>query len=701
MKFTALLSGFASVGLLACSPAVLQMPTVQTPSLTEARGTRLVTELTDLETVRDVAADASHVYVATDRGLLVYEAEGHTDATRITEGLASEDVRAVAVGNDGVYVATTGGIAQVRGREVVAAIDAPPVAEVLGLATGADGTLWACGAEGLARLVAGDWESLGDPFQCTGLFPTPEGQIWIGTSRGARYLDGDVVREHRDGRGIPAGWVRSILPTAQGKAFALLQNTLETMVGYFDGSRWYGYTVENFEHKAIGLARFGGSVVLITPKYLFQIDDAASVSGIGLRPLTVGDRQQVLGYRVSADAPRGTEQAQVEQQQQTQRSPTRLAAIPPNHEDVEAPGFVIGPLGSGGPDVYLVRSSGGKTFVADRNRGVAELDASGNQVRQLRSRDLVAKRDLQLAADERGNPWLITDEGQVATMGSSGELQRVPTPDGVRVWSVAGNGAGVYFASTVNDQPNVVRIYRVQDDAWQVVVERTLVFPEGQGPLVSTPILGVTAEAECWVGLRLRADTESGSRMRGVAVISAATEAIVFHHSVSEPETDGEGSLRMPDDFSNIDLSDATMAWFSTLSGAVRLGNHQAVAFGEDRGVRGEVVSDVLVGPEGRVWMAAAEGPGYRQGQTTEFRMPEPIKRARPLALALDPEGHVWGAGNNGLIRFTGERWDTYSDGLPVTQFTDIEADPASRLWLLAEDRVLLLSRPVAATPAE
>ena len=331
---------------LGCAPAALQMPTTPTPTLSGSSFTRTIQVLTDLDTVRDVAAGTSGVYVATDRGVLAYASEGQATPTRITS-LPSLDVRALAVdGNGNVYAATARGVVRLQGSEVGAELDEPAVGDVVGLSAMADGTLYACGVEGLARHNGQAWESLGDAFQCTGLFPTPEGNLWVGTSRGVRYIEGDIVREHAEGRGMPAGWVRSVVPTQPGQAYALVQNTLESYLAWFDGTRWYGYTVADFEPKAVGLSRVGDSLVLITDAHLFRIDDAATTQGIGLKALTRGERMQVLGYRLSGDMPSVRAEAQVQQQSQTERNASRLAAIPPNHTPVEAPGLVISPLGA-------------------------------------------------------------------------------------------------------------------------------------------------------------------------------------------------------------------------------------------------------------------------------------------------------------------------------------------------------------------
>ena len=201
--------------------------------------------------------------------------------------------------------------------------------------------------------------------------------------------------------------------------------------------------------------------------------------------------------------------------------------------------------------------------------------------------------------------------------------------------------------------------------------------------VVGVPHLALRDDGEIWLGIRV-GDGQGASRARGVAVYRAGDAAVVYHHAAATSETDGEGALRMPDDFGNIDLGEEGMAWFSTLVGAVRIGNFQAVVFGEARGVRGEVVTDVLVGRAAKIWLAAAEGPGYYHQSNFEFRMPRNVIEHRPVALTMSNDGAIWGAGGRGLVRFDGE-WTVYGDddGIEEDAFDDVEADANGNLWVL------------------
>ncbi|MAQ16159.1 MAG: hypothetical protein CMN30_15380 [Sandaracinus sp.] len=708
-----------------CAPKTLQLPPTLPDTLSEPRGAREVTTLLDLDHVNDVAQGGGYVFVATDHGLLVFDGEG--GMARLME---TERFGAVTATESGDALAAAGSrLIALRGSTPTE--NAPPelpAGTTRDLLLAPSGALWACGDQGLLSLRDGAWMRMGEPVNCVTLHAAPQNALWASLDRGALFVDADdVVREHREGHGLPAGFVSSVVPVgAAGEAFALVQSPSDAYLAHFDGTRWFAYTVDGFERRVVGLGPSRDGVILFAEDHAFRVHTPEGIGGVRLTPLQRGERDEVLGYRATASEP-----TPVEQRELPDQGARRLAPVPPSHPTLEAPALAVEPTEPIAGRAYLVRTLGDRTYLALRGRGVVELGAG--EPRTLSSRNLVADRDLQVASDERGIPWLVTDDGTVGVW-QDGALQTVAGPEGARPWSVAPGPRGVYLASTVPSRPNVVQIHRrMPGDQWVLVVERTLFAappaaeteaddaaaapapaedPETAaiaapapptGPqLVGVPMLGVTEDEALWVALRVAADTESGSRLRGVAVLSATDEAITYHHEVVDPAVDGAEALRLPDDFEAMDVNQDGMAWFATLVGAIRLGNHQSVFFGEDRGVRGEVVSDVLVGSRGRVWVAAAEGPGYRQQQSFEFRMPGFVKEARPLRLAMDPQGRVWAVGPNGLLVESEDQWTAFgeAEGLPTTQLVDVEVDAGGAVWILAADRVLRLDRPQAA-PAQ
>ena len=329
-----------------------------------------------------------------------------------------------------------------------------------------------------------------------------------------------------------------------------------------------------------------------------------------------------------------------------------------------------------------------------------------------------------MASDARGQTWILSDDQQLGRWDED-HFDLVDGPANYMVHALAADEAGVIIAC-VSSEPNVVTLFRRSGDTWTQALVRTLSFaaptpppaqiqakPEQDEPPAPDPVAGQSAMPaerlaalthlavrgdEAWLGLRISDHQEE--RQRGVVVLSFASDALVYHHANAE----GPGAFRMPDEFENIDLGDAGMAWFSTVVGAVRLGNSQAVTFGEARGVRGEVVSDVLVAPANKIWLAAAEGPGVYFRQAFEFRMPNDVIAHRPTSLALSSNGDMWGAGTSGLLRYRARAWSVFAEGvlgegraITDTAFFAIEGDAGGRVWALGRDALWIITEaPVA-----
>jgi len=748
------IAALAAVLLAGCPPRALSVgPTV--PTLVQVGGgQRAVQTLTDLDEVRDVSSTGERVFVATDLGLLIHPANGAAPPVRLRrdDGLPSDDVRVVAATLDGAaVVATAEGLVMVEGETVTPMTDVPPVGELGDLLVDAAGVLWACGVDGVARRGAEGWERFGERAACTTIVPTPEGHLWIGTTLGLWQVEGDVIREHGQSL-LPESFVRDVVPVAEGEVMALLQGPSHAQLAYYDGSRWYGYTIADFDPAAVGIAGTSGELLLVTPDRAYAIAPSESAQGVPLTPLSRSEPRQAVGYRAritpAADvASRAA--ADDDPNRRVQRPAVPLAEVPSTQASIDAPGFVVSdtelPIGE---QVYLVRRQPSALFIASRNIGVTSVDTAGRAF-ALRSRDFVSEQDLQIASSASGNAWTIGTHHDPARWRDGG-LVRVPVPDGLVPEAIASGPQGVYVASLVAEEVpppapeppapeapeaaaapapeaapdaaeaappalspeeaaappeglatshrRAVRIHRVSDDGWTQVAERTITTGTR---LVGLPFLGVTNEEEMWLGLRVEHESGEGTRTRGVAVFGARGEGVTYHHRGADTATDGEGALRMPDEVMGVDLAQPGYAWLPGLSGAIRVGNSQAVAFGEARGVRGEVVSDLAVGDNERVWVAAAEGVGYREAGSFEFRLPGEVQRMRPTALALDSAGNLWGAGSNGAVFFDGGRWQmlTTQNGLPTNELVDVEVDAGDRVWFLARDRVMLFDAPQPIPP--
>lgn len=666
--------------LLGCGPTGLRAESGGDSISLGGEASRRVETLTDLEEVRAATKHDGLVYVATDSGLLRFDGTG---AGEFVEGLPDDDVMGLAIDDDALLVATAGGMFRLHEDQFTPVEGVPQIGHLTDMTKAADGTVWLCGLGGLARRTGGAWETFGEPVRCTDLAATPEGSLWVGTTRGLWFVEGDVIREHPIGGGMPEGYVREIVPVLPGQIMAILQGPNDAQLGFWDGERWYGYTVRGLDGQAVGLVRRGHDVLLVSQNRILAI--APRGEGVPLTPLSSAEGS-VRSFRATTQTAAEHEPGDLPDADVLQE-PKRLADVPENAPRVQAPSFVVRALDVELPGLaYRAFVQDADAFVAIANGGVIHLPGDAHP-RHLTSRTLVPEEDLQLATDPRGVVWALSRERHLAKFVND-RLRRSRLPEGHVAQALATGPQGAYLATrTPEEDPSVVHVFVNASGSWNPLVTRTLELPT---ELVEIPFMGVGMDGHVWLALQVRRDEGSGTRMRGAAVLDPNAEGVVYHHRGADREA---GGLPLPDEVSAVAF-DTDNAWFSTLSGLVRVGASQAVVFGEARGVRGEVVTDAVVG-QGEIWLASAEGLGRYDRSEFDYGQPRDVQAARPSRLAIDAAGHLWAIANDELILHEGDQWRILERGdeLPDVALRDIEVDGAGRVWILAEDRVMVLER--------
>ena len=730
------------LGLCGCSEVMLSPPTLPRPAVVQGGNQQTWSTYTDLDDVRGVAVNDDQVLVATDYGLLVHPRDGGSAPLRhkTLGGLQSADLRAVTALPGGSFaVASSREVFVVRDN--VRPLPAPPLASIRALICTTSGVLYAGGDGGVATYSGDQWVRVGEPLPVLGFVAGPDNTIWARTTDGILVFSADgQASEHRNGVALPAGYVRDLLPLPEGRAFALLQNGSESMLAYYDGIRWYAYTIEGFRPEIVGLGMQptedgGQEIVMVTRDWRYGIREPRGRGEATLTPVSRSEPQRVVTYlaqgEVQALLPPPSEASEAEL-----LAPAALVSLPPNHPEITAPAFAVSPSSRFAGSAYATFHAGGATFVALGNNGVRELGAD----RAFSSRNLVPDSDLRLVVGPGETPWTINDEHILAEW-QDGRFVRVSTPQGWNCESIAGTINGLYLACVSLSELGLVHIFKREGELWSTVAARTMILESAvgdeAGAVVSVPYLGVTENEQIWASIRTapympipepetppepeptrrrgrRAEPPpepvapppprrlDGTRSiwRGVAHFSGMSGPVTYHHSRSNRELDGAESQLMPDRINALDVSLAGTpeghAWFATLEGAVRIGNHQGVIFGEARGVPGEVVADVQVGTLGKVWMAAAEGPGFYFNREMDFRMPSEVRAARPIALAQDSAGRVYAAGPNGLMVWRDGDWTIIGEaqGLPATNLRDVEVGANDQVWLLAPGALYVLDAP-------
>jgi hypothetical protein len=667
---------------IACGPAA--RPTG--PSIAALGGARSIRAITDLEDVRDAVRLEPRLIVATDDGLLLYESPG-TPPTRLglAEGLPSEDVIAITADGDGALVATAAGLVALNGSTLSPVPSVPAMGRITDVAVTTDGSAWVCSLSGLVRRRSGTWEVYGDPFVCTTLAPTPEGQLWVGTTTGLRYIEGghaetESFREHTTGTGMPEGYVRSLVPVLPGEVLALLSGPTTSRLAFYDSHRWYGYTLPSAGEEVVtGLFDDAGVTYLFGTQHAWVI--APTGGGESLSPTDANEASpHVTEVHVipldQAPAPAAPSEGL--------RAPSRLASV--RSSSVHAPGLVARPFDLGTTHLAHGLADADHAYIAIANEGVMTIAHGGGT--RYASRSLVHAEDLQMAIDADGAAWIRAADGDIGKM-VDGRFRRVPLPREVAPQAIASGAEGAYLVTMLLDAEmhptTTVQVHVATTTGFRLIAERTLALPS---LLDGVPFAGVGPDGHAWLALRIRREGGSGTRMFGAAMIDPAVETVQYDHTGAAQGT----GLPIPDDVSTMTFDTAGNAWFATLSGAVRIEAFQAIVFGESRGVRGDVVTDVAQG-RGAMWIAAAEGLGSYSDRNFDFFQPPVVTQNRPTTLATSSDGHLWAAGRHGLLEFDGTNWAHFdaTSGLPTDDIRDVEVDRQGRVWLLTSDAVLVL----------
>ncbi|MFO0629722.1 MAG: hypothetical protein U0325_29370 [Polyangiales bacterium] len=346
-------------------------------------------------------------------------------------------------------------------------------------------------------------------------------------------------------------------------------------------------------------------------------------------------------------------------------------------------------------DVLRADVVGRDLFVARVGLGVSRVAArAGVSAADYRTHDLaMQRRALSIATDARNNVWLVgEDGGPVRYTGAA--FSRVELGDArlhpLMFWS---RGGTVVSIARVGDT-NMLRGFRLDGNTWRRAVEGPV---ETYGPgTVDAKFLAVDNNGRFWVGLRVLpppgAPPSASARELGVAVLSPDSPvATQYNYNVAEGGGEN-GARRAPSDLTAVDFDNAGNAWFASPDGLVRINAEGVGRFRESEGVRGDVVNDLARALGDRLFFCTSEGLGARRNDAFEFPITGSSAMPRPIALAADTSGYLWGAGPRGLWRYDGQNWQRIgrAQGLTQEEFNDLAIDSQNRVWLSTAEGIVL-----------
>ncbi len=750
MKHRAWLSALVALSLVGGLGACRRGPDAAQFSAV-VRGRRSVKLFTDSDSITSAAAGSVELYVGTLRGVLRYPLDGRGEPQRNTaaNGLPDDRVFAVAVSSEGVpYVATAGGVARLTGdRWERTSGPQPDVGRVTAMVALSRSTLVLGGSHGLAEYRDGGWVYLTTQHQITALAAEDDRVIVSTAQSGVFVLERDHLsgEEHTPAAGFPAPFVRSTVSVGDGKLWALAQDVGGSRLAYWDGHRWFAYTHKRLRNAWLSIApsRDGHGVSLLLQGRWFDIvaRESRDEGSLDLLSASDPDGQRRLSLRATpvppgtvpgasanpAATPSGgaadmsftSDEANASAAAaQTQRvraidipspmTPVEAPTTPPTNssgERIQGPNFSLAPASVPMPDDAVgIFVDGAKVFAAREGRGVVRV--TGGEAQTFATRDLANfPRGLQFTSDGQGRTWFIGPDNVM--LGFDGRRwQRRPFRELISVEDEEPRDAqalsesvplalwsrGQVSAIVARTGADKLVAFRWSEGAFRPVATRRIRLARGVS--LDANWLGVDGQGRFWVGLLTVQN--GGARQRGAVLIDGNLPRVAEFFQLARPRR-GSASAVCPDNLASIDFDSSGAAWFSGVEGAVQITASEARragtvrVFREPQGVRGDLVNDLVRGPQGYVYVSTPEGFGRWDGRVWDFAVTGASSLTPAVAMAGDSSS-VYGVGPRGAWVFdeSGGRRLQEAERAGAGPLRDVAVDGGGRVWMLGEQGIVL-----------
>jgi hypothetical protein len=681
------------------------------------------------------------------------DGRGEAQRNTVANGLPDDRVYATAVSPDGVpFVATAQGVARLTGdRWERTSGPQPDVGRVSAMVALPRGMLVLGGTHGLAEYRDGGWAYLTTQHQITNLAADDERVIVSTAQSGMFVLERDHLtgEEHLPSGGFPAPFARSIVHVGEGKFWALAQDVGGSRLAYWDGHRWFSYTHKRLRNAwlAVAPSRDGRGASLLLQGRWFDImaRDGRDEGSLDLLAASDPDTQRRLSLRAlpvppgtvpgaSAGAGGGAPSAGAAPSSggadmsfsseetnaastQIQRvravdvpapmTPVEAPATPPtnsNGERINGPTFSLVPANVAVPDDMVgLFVDGARVFAAREGKGVVRL--TGGDAMDFRLRDLVNfPRGLQFAAEGQGRTWFLAPEGVLVgydgrrwTRKAFREVISVEDEEPRDVQALTESAPlalyarGQVSAIVARSGADKLVVFRWSEGAFRPVATRRIRVPRGAS--IDANWLAVDGQSRYWVGLVVQQN--GGNRARGAVLIDGNLPRVAEFYSGARPRR-GSASVACPDNLGTIEFDTAGAAWFSGVEGAVQITASEARraatvrTFREPQGLRGDLVNDLVRGPQGYLYVSTPEGFGRWDGRAWDFAVTGASSLTPAVAMAGD-SGAVYGVGPRGAWVFddSGGRRLEDIDRAGAGALRDIAVDPSGRVWILGETGLL------------
>jgi signal transduction histidine kinase len=283
-----------------------------------------------------------------------------------------------------------------------------------------------------------------------------------------------------------------------------------------------------------------------------------------------------------------------------------------------------------------------------------------------------------LTQEPRGALWICTDNGLFRFDGF--RVHREPLP----------SGAGTSIVNVLADR--LGRLWVATDGGLYLRRQSS------NGPYWSRVTTAGGQQIDIAGGQSLAVDNrgvlfamEWENRLLTVTVPQSASQAVVAEPS-GVPDFE---PFQPTDDASSGPVGSIGGAvWFGCGSGLCECRDGQLKVWGATRGLPSGAWSGLLAARDGSVWARSGVRLAHLAQGSDRFEVidaPAERRWAGTIALAQDPQGAIVTATDDGVARWDGQRWQTWTprEGLPETAVRALLFDAQGSLWLGTSGRGL------------
>jgi len=236
---------------------------------------------------------------------------------------------------------------------------------------------------------------------------------------------------------------------------------------------------------------------------------------------------------------------------------------------------------------------------------------------------------------------------------------------------------GKGYAMSLVPEFETVQFFEYGDGKFGKVLERAVDIASGIGD-----VGGFVARPDGSFWFTVITATE-GLEM-GAAMVHPGYAGIVYHGAQPTPEY----GATIPDGVSRIVLAADGTVWLGGMEGAVHLDKDlKPSIYREPEGLVGDMITDMAVDGEGKVWAITVDGIGWFEDGAWRFPTEYPYRGTIVSCLGVTSAGEIVIVDEEAVRRHAGGKWAivVLREDLPGRDVLDVTGGAKDRLWIVTD----------------